>query len=172
MPTILFSSLWTSWSHKVHSAQEVPQYADTQTWINLCLQAKLTPYNHSSFTHSPACSSPSSTCQIFVNDPPPFLTFEIAPDTVPLHIPSRTFHMSSSTSGSSFDHEYHLRAIIYHGDYHFTARLFDQFDGIWTYDGQKNEGFPSPEFTWSECDNFHKLTSLEGRNGHIYLYAL
>ena len=67
---------------------------------------------------------------------------------------------------------YNLRAIVYYGQFHFTERLFDPLQGIWAYDGQKNNGFPRPEYTWTDCSDLHKLTISEGRSAHIYIYGL
>ena len=170
IPSIFFSNLWTSWSEQLHS-NNYPQTANTQNWIDLCLTAKEKQINQSLFQHSPTCFTPFRTSYTYIlENCSPLLTFEIAPNTIPLHVPNKKIYIKTSLLNST--QEYNLRAIIYYGSYHFTTRLFDKENNIWIYDGQKNNGFPKFDGTLLDDSNLNNLTSLEDRTGHIYIYAL
>jgi hypothetical protein len=64
--------------------------------------------------------------------------------------------------------EYHLAAIIYHGTYHFTARIIHQEES-WSYDGQRNNGEAEKE---TQTLNAQDLQVLGDRRAHILLYTL
>jgi hypothetical protein len=98
---------------------------------------------------------------------PSLLVFETDGSNRELHtfIPNRSITVPGSTLGSTS--EYHLRAIIYHGGYHFTARMIHE-DQIWEYDGQHNCGDATREIQdLTEQD----LQILRGRSAHTFLYT-
>ena len=140
IPTLFFSGLWTTSSQKL-SSQFHPPNASIQTWIDLDLCSK--KKNYSLPTHNTICNPCFFVTNIYVGKPPPLLKFEITPGTLPIPIPCKT--ISLHTFDSTIN--YNLCAIIYLGNFHFTARLFHN-EHIWTYDGQKNNGFPSQKQSW------------------------
>lgn len=170
MPTIFFSSLWTKFCSTT-TDNPPPKTASTQDWIDLIFKGKEKERSHSSTSHCLNCSpaTPCHTSNIYFDHAPPFLTFEIAPHTIPLHTPSIKLYIKTSPSQPLT--EYQFRAVIYHGDYHFTARIIDPHNNIYIYDGQKNEGFPSFESKLIDYKNFKNFTTLHGRSAHIYIYS-
>lgn len=82
----------------------------------------------------------STTCHLYVHDPPPFITFEIPVNTNPLPIPSFTLNVLTLNNSII----YYLWSIIYHSDFHFTARLFDKQQHTWSYGRQKTMDFLWP----------------------------
>lgn len=173
IPSIFFSSLWTTWSNLTHSSRR-PQKADTQQWIDLAFEAKKNQNHHhhrDKIRHASVCTTSAITnSHICLNGSPPLLTFEIVPETLPQHVPSRELNITEALNNSKT--LYRLHSIIYHGDYHFTSRLFSYTNNsIWTYDGQKNNGFPQLESS-SDYSNSQTLMTLDGRSAHIYVYGL
>lgn len=166
IPPIFYTTLWNTYSGSTPS----PNIATTQEWIDLAFQAKAMNYNQCLILHSSNCETLSNTSHICMNNTPPFLTFEIMPNTIPVHIPNKSIRIRSSTIDKT--NTYTLRAIIYHGQYHFTVRLFDKNNNIWIYDGQKNEGFPTFDSSLQNHTNLHFLTSLDERSANTYLYSL
>ena len=89
IPTILFSSLWTSWIQEMDELPTHPStYVTTQDWIDLMIRIKQKKHQASSTSTSNSCPNIPTTCDVYINDPPPLLVFEIAPDTIPNHMPS------------------------------------------------------------------------------------
>ena len=163
IPALFFSELWMTSSEKLSSKFHPPN-ATIQNWLDLDLRVK--QKNHSPTTHNTVCNPCLFVTHIYVDKPSPLLKFEITPGTVPIPIPSRTISLQTFDSSIT----YNLRAIIYLGNFHFTARLFHAED-IWIYDGQKNDGYPSQKRSWSSISNLHDLTTLELRDAHIYVYS-
>ena len=157
LPTIFFNSLWTKPSRTVYD-RDPPRTASTQEWLDMIFEAKLQQMSNS-----------SERSRIYLDDPPPFLTFETVPHTAPLHLPS--FHLDIKSSYSNNFAQYHLSAIIYHGNYHFTARIIDPNKNVYTYDGQKKNGFPSFESKSCDIKNCEYLTEHDGRSAHLYIYS-
>ena len=170
LPCLFFTSLWTTWSQEC-SKTETNSEATTQEWLDLAILAKQMKFHASSpSSHNPSSANVCKNCRIYIKDPPPLLTFETAPDTVPNHLPCPSIILSTTTDTI----EYKLRSIIYYGQYHFSARLFDNSQNIWAYDGQKNNGAPLPDNTchMSSHLNLTQMTTLQGRNAHFYVYSL
>lgn len=115
MPTIFFSSLWTKFCSTT-TDNPPPKTASTQDWIDLIFKGKEKERSHSSTSHCLNCSpaTPCHTSNIYFDHAPPFLTFEIAPHTIPLHTPSIKLYIKTSPSQPLT--EYQFRAVIYHGD--------------------------------------------------------
>ena len=160
LPTIFFYSLWTKSSQTLNE-REPPRTASTQKWIDIIFEAKLQQISNSFERHS-----------IYLDDPPPFLTFEIVPQNDPLHdlhLPSLNLNIKSSPSDCHT--QYHLSAIIYHGNYHFTARIVDPNKNVYTYDGQKKNGFPSFESKLSDIENCEYFAEHDGQSAHLYIYS-
>jgi hypothetical protein len=168
MPSIFFSTLWTNWCDIINQNFQ-PQTATTQKWIDLAFEAKKINTIFPSISHSTNCTNFSNSHEIYMNNVPSLLFFETAPDTIPIHILCMKLNIKTCTLNISTS-QYILRAIIYNGSFHFTARLFDPHQNVWTYDSQKNDGFPSPEsISNEELQNF---LTLDGRSAHIYIYSL
>jgi hypothetical protein len=165
IPSMFFSSLWTSSSEKIGKNHH-PQIATMQDWINLNFHSNTNII--SQMTHLSSCNMASTNSHISVQTPSPFLTFEIILGTIPIHIPCKTLSINSI----QYKHQYNLCAIIHHCDFHFTTRLFDNQNRIWIYDGQKNDGFPSLEHVSFDYSNLNILSTLHNADAHIYVYAL
>jgi len=168
LPSIFYSSMWTTWCESTE-IDHIPATASTQDWIDLGLQARL--IEHRSTPANAPCSGPCAISHVYVHDAPPLLVFEIVPGTLPMHIPTKVLNVAYSHGVNI----YSLRAIVYLGQFHFTARLLDKQGGIWRYDGRENGGTPSREGSWSAIDETaqsHALTSLDGRSAHLYVYGL
>ena len=166
IPTLLLSSLWSHWCQSCKE-NSTPEHATIQDWIDFFvrnLQSTQSPIIH----HNNCCDDRNtSSTHVYVNNPPPLLTFEVMPNTVPKTIPSQTitFHTQHSNI------HYKLRAVIYYGNFHFTARLIH--DNIfWIYDSQKNNGHPIPENFPPNIDKFNAITALQQHFAHLYLYSL
>ena len=168
IPTIFFSSLWSSWCEEISNTNDY-HTATTQNWLDLSIETKTKRHNMSSNINSTS-NNISTNCELYVHDPPPLLMFEISPDTTPKHIPNNTLTLKTSNTFIT----YHLRSIIYYGQFHFTARLFDELQHAWSYDSQKNEGIPLSDNSWNNSNrsNLDYLTTLQGRYAHIYIYGL
>ncbi|KAI0041265.1 hypothetical protein FA95DRAFT_1479505, partial [Auriscalpium vulgare] len=61
---------------------------------------------------------------------------------------------------------FRLVGIIYHGGYHFTARIFDLLDQCWYHDGIATKTKFVPEGLKDNVDLFH----AEGRVAALALY--
>ena len=128
----------TTWSQEC-SESETSSDATTQEWLDLGILAKQKKIHVSSpSSHTQNFANVCEDCRIYVKDPPPLLTFETAPDTVPNHLPSPFITLSTKTNTI----EYKLHSIIYYSQFHFSARLFDDSQNIWPYNSQKNNGIP------------------------------
>ena len=139
-------SIWTS--NAVRVGQSVNATCTTsETWIKLLLQHALR--------------------HIELNDLPPSWTIEINPHLQPKTIPSLKMHLRTSHS----EQLYYLRAIIYTGSQHFTARLIID-DMIWNYDSAKNNGRPYLYTMTSNSEwNAEQLLHYEGRDMYQLIYG-
>jgi hypothetical protein len=166
LPSIFFTPLWSTWSQRTTINNNAPpEKATTQQWIDLYFQSKQNSDCH--LVHSTNCTASSASCQVYIDNSSPLISFEVVPDTRPVHVPSIDLHIQSRQRRI----QYSLRGIIYCGQYHFTARLFDSHHNIWIYDGQANGGFPSSECMLADFSDLTQLTFLHGRNAHLYLYT-
>ena len=167
-PTLFFTSLWTAClqqnDHPSHNHQCI---VTTQDWIDLYLDTKTKVSNHL-FVHNTCCTSSSTTSYSFIDNPPPLLSFEIAPATVPTHVPNNHIQIRKSNGHI----RYYLRAIIYYGNFHFTARFIDTQRHLWAYDSQQNNSNPLHEKSSFDTSNLQYLTTLDGRIAHVYVYAI
>ncbi|KAG2139928.1 hypothetical protein BD769DRAFT_1350422 [Suillus cothurnatus] len=117
------------------------------------------------------CSGSNET-RVFFDTLPPLIVFEVVADSLPSILPSLTLTLPTYS-----DHgQYHLRGIIYQGEFHFSARML-QSDGIvWQYDDRLHNGTPSFDFAASEhvrtsaTLDYHTLQTLEGRTAHLLIY--
>ena len=166
IPTTLLPSLWLNWC-ETNNRNNIPEYATIQQWIDLYVenikntQGPLIHHENCFDNHNP------SSCRVYIDKPPPLLMFDVTPNTSPKPIPSQTISFNTQFSNTI----YKLRAIIYYGDFHFTARLIHN-DNFWTYDGQINNGYPSQEQFLPHVDIFHTITTLHHRHAHLYIYSL
>jgi hypothetical protein len=166
IPSILLDSLWATWCNELGIINQCDT-ASTQDWIDLA--TNVTRHQHA--TSTSGCNMPSGTCNIYVHHPPPLITFEIPPTTKQKNIPNMTLNIKTFENSI----KYKLRSIIYHGNFHFTARLFNDNQFLWSYDGQQNNGVPLSEKTrWNTLQNseFEKIITLEERKAHLLVYAL
>lgn len=101
----------------------------------------------------------------------PIIFFEVPPANVLIY-PSPYLAIPCT----SYKCRYRLAAIIYHGDFHFCARLLLHNHSLWMYDGQTNNGTPileHPDFgAWhAQGGSLSLLTSLGSKKAHIYIYV-
>ena len=164
IPTLLLSSLWSHWSQSCNEFS-TPEQATIQDWIDFFIRYLQSTQNP--VIHHNNCYDNRSSSHVYVDNPPPLLTFEVTPNTVPKIIPSQTITFQTQNSNT----HYKLRAVIYHGNFHFTARLI-QNEIFWMYDSQKNNGHPIQENFPPNIDIFHAITTLQEQHAHIYIYSL
>ena len=164
-PSIFLTSLWTTWSEQIGHHNH-PHTANTQDWIDLYFETQNNIINQT-VPHNSSCPTSSTNSYAYVNNPSPLLTFEIAPAIVPLHVPKIKIKIRKRDTFV----EYYLRAIIYLGNFHFTARLIDACQRVWIYDSQKNDGNPSPDKSMFNNLDLQDVTTLDDRCAHLYVYA-
>jgi hypothetical protein len=95
----------------------------------------------------------------------PFLHFEIPPDMSQHVLPSNYLQLTNINSQNI---SYKLKAIIYLGGFHFTARLIEENGKTWAYDSQINRGIADED--QNTIQNQTELTKLQNRQAYIYLY--
>jgi PIF1-like helicase len=171
LPVTFTSGQWNTWCN--HSDKEqTAELASIQTWIDKALKAR-----HKLAEHLPmymACDNPCKLPQpseIVLRTPPPLLKFEITPGIHPAVDPSITIHIP----GPQRLECYTLRAIIYLGGFHFTARMLDSHDNIWSYDGRQNKGFPWRDnhcATSRDPAHVAALATFDGHPAYLYIYSL
>jgi hypothetical protein len=166
IPTILYNTLWSTWCEQSNNNPCHPQSATTQDWIDLAFLAK--SLTHSPVSHNTNCTAPSIIQHVYIKDPSPLLTIEVQPSLDPIFLSSKTLIIKTLNSHV----EYNLRAIVYHGNFHFTSRLFDPQNGVWIYDDQKNNGFPILEKTSTDPFHPHDMRAIDNRLAHLYIYGL
>ncbi|KAG2124754.1 hypothetical protein BD769DRAFT_1669245 [Suillus cothurnatus] len=137
-----------------------------QVWLELWFtqQKDKLIRTHEDVLHDRDDTFSSSTVEITMADVPPVLFFELGPSDLPTVVLSNSLDLPS---GSGMV-EYRLKGIIYGGGGHFTARLFAEH-GLWSYDGQVNDGRPC--FEGQSIDLLH-LRELDGCKAHLGIYAL
>lgn len=94
---------------------------------------------------------------------PPLLCLEIIPDSQ--CTPSQLLEFNSTLGSLS----YCLRAIIYHGQYHFTSRIILCEGTVCYYDSQDNQGHLEIEL--QQCNDIN-LTKLGDQTTSLYIYML
>lgn len=67
------------------------------------------------------------------------------------------------------DTSYRLCGIIYHGNFHFTARILSENDEVWYYDGMSNQGWCENEGIYSEI-SATSIRKVKGRRMTILIY--
>jgi hypothetical protein len=65
--------------------------------------------------------------------------------------------------------KYHLKGIIYHGGYHFTARIVTSQKDVWYHDGMTTA--KECKYEGKLCD-FHDIRDAEGRKVSTVIYSL
>lgn len=92
----------------------------------------------------------------------PILTFELLPHQICVH-PVLMLTIALNMA-------YYLTAIIYHGDFHFVARLFHPTKNIaWKYNDQLNQGTPAEDLNFPQNAS---LSKLDSKSAHVYIYTL
>ena len=167
LPSILSTNLWDLLKT---SHEQITDRVSIQIWVDLML------YSHqlNGFNRQLDCIDPCSGVRLgvpFISTPSPIIVFEIAPQTTPLPVPTNMIHLPLDDAGA---YDYHLRGIVYYGGYHFTARLIDSNQSVWSYDGQLHGGLPQLD----EClpsvhsmDDLSPLTTLGLRHQHLLIYS-
>ena len=105
--------------------------------------------------------------EVVMMSKPPYLHFEISPEMTNKIAPSTTFSLIDQNLTQTI---YHLRAIIYLGQSHFTARLITANGLIWAYDSQCNNAIPLLEQAISHTSS--ELNKFQNRTAYIYVYQL
>jgi len=171
LPLIFNNVHWKEWCKGTTVNADVER-AFTQTWIDLAL-ASVEQHPRLSSTRI-CCESPCKSVRrrtFCLSSPPPLLVVEVTPETRPLVIPS----MMLDVPGPRDTKRYLLRAIIYLGRFHFSARMIDSERNIWSYDGRINGGIPwiahGCESTKNIVDR-EALVTFDGRAAYLYIYAL
>jgi hypothetical protein len=155
--------LWASSAVKVGQDLDAT-WTTSETWINILLQHALhhvaqhdtTIILQHHNTHESLCDKAIKQFIYFEKRLPPSWTIEINPQLQPKTIPSLKLYLRTSQGEQLF----YLRAIIYTGNQHFTARLIIG-SSIWNYDGAKNDGKP---YFYTETSN------SEWRAEHLLRY--
>jgi hypothetical protein len=113
------------------SPPHIPNTFSIQDWINMYI-------THQNKTQSrcPTCMSIWHTQAAYCHTSP-FLHFEIPPDMSQHVLPSNYLQLTNINSQNI---SYKLKAIIYLGGFHFTARLIEENGKTWAYDSQINRG--------------------------------
>ena len=164
---LLSSNLW-----EVLDGMHLPEShtALVQDWVNLSLYS----YHPENTVTELACENPCTEIQYgipFISTPSPIIVFEITPGTTPSTVPNRIINIPD------VDNEiwnYHLWGIIYYSGYHFTARLIDTHDIVWTYNSQIHNDLPQFDEHFPSLNNVHDLsplTTLQDRSQHLHIYT-
>ncbi|KAG1844465.1 hypothetical protein F4604DRAFT_1689088 [Suillus subluteus] len=133
-----------------------------QDWIMAFLQRECDKLRVSNFG-----ASASPELKVVLQKMPTVLFFEVVSTSACAILPSVTLILPSR----DLDATYHLRAILYSGSHHFTARMF--FGGLmWMYDGRVNGGCPIPNSPGPVDSDAQYLSHLDGRAAHILVYVL
>jgi hypothetical protein len=171
LPLIFNNVRWREWCAGTTGNADAER-AFTQTWIDLAL-ASIERHLRSTSTDI-SCESPCESVRrhtVCLSSPPPLLVVEVTPETLPLVFPS----MMLDVPGPHDTKRHLLRAIIYLGHFHFTARMIDSERNIWSYDGCRNGGIPwidhGCKSTESAMDR-EALVTFDGRAAYLYIYAL
>ncbi|EIM87775.1 uncharacterized protein STEHIDRAFT_54710 [Stereum hirsutum FP-91666 SS1] len=64
--------------------------------------------------------------------------------------------------------KYRLAGVVYHGTYHFTARLIDKNSNTWCHDGMTNAGKCIPA---GKVKDVPDMSVLEGRVACLAIYT-
>jgi hypothetical protein len=169
LPLILNNVRWTEWSS---APQDIMDKAPIQTWINNALRSR--QEDTDLIPPSIPCDAPCDSARhstICLTSPPPLLTIEVTPGTYPTVLPSMTLKIP----GPQRVENYTLRAVIYLGQFHFTARMFDLQGNVWSHDGRKNNGRPWLDNSCGSSTNGidrERITTFDGRSAYLYLYSL
>ena len=114
IPTLLLSSLWSHWCQSCNE-YSTPEQATIQDWIDFFIRYLQSTQNP--IIHHNNCYDDRSSSHVYVDNPPPLLTFEVTPNTIPKTIPSQTITFQTQHSNI----HYKLRAVIYHSNFHLLC---------------------------------------------------
>jgi PIF1-like helicase len=148
----------------------------SETWVKILLQHALTNIGHNEAAtildhctmHQLHCNQTIQQTICFENMLPTSWAIEINPELRPVTIPSLKLNLRTVQG----EQQYHLRAIIYVGGQHFTARLFIG-DTIWNYDSAKKKGRPYFNTNIMTCGEWNpeQLLQYDGRNMYLLIYG-
>ena len=151
-------------------------YTTSETWVKILLKHALSNIGdneaaaivHACTMHQLHCNQTIQQTLCFESVLPPSWAIEINPELQPQTIPLLKLYLRTVQA----EQWYHLRAIIYVGSQHFTARLFIG-DTIWNYDGAKNNGRPYfyMKIVTSGEWNAEQLLQYDGRNMYLLIYG-
>ena len=164
-------TLWSSFAEEVGANLNATE-TTTETWFQILLattksNTTINITNQCFGNHASHCNEVLHHSIQFQDYLPPAWTLEINPLLQPKTIPTLYFFLKT-TNGNQL---YSLRAIIYTGSQHFTARFISN-SNIWNYDGAKNNGQPYFENNTSN-DNWRaeQLLTFEGRDMYLLIYG-
>lgn len=140
-----------------------------QDWITQLIQIRSERHSASIMGTGTVCILCGSSVNKMIqcHEPPPFWTLEVAPD-VSARVVSCKELMIPNEGGNIV---YALAAVIYVGDAHFNARLVDNTNRTYVYDGQLNTGCPTLDQTCTS-DMPHLLQTLSTKKAYNYIYVL
>ena len=130
-----------------------------QDWLNIVIDTQTDDLN---IAH--ACPTSSEGTDINLQRLP-YLHFDVPQEMANCVLPSK--ELVFPTINSVRD-RYQLKGIIYHGQLHFTARLVNEHNMIWGYDGQDNMGVPFED--QMTVTNVSDLAYFRGRQACVYVF--
>jgi hypothetical protein len=137
-------------------------WVSLQDWLLAFLQKE--SHKASVSIHGQSQSPPP---KVVLQYKPAVLFFEVVSTTSCTFMPSVTLTIPSHGMDAIYD----LRAIVYSGNQHFTARMI--FSGqTWNYDGRLNSGCPIACSARPSESNYQYLSHFDGRAAHIFVYVL
>ena len=169
LPTIWSTQTWNEWRRRSEwlNLEDNLTRTSIQTLLDVALAARTEmPQN---IPCDSSCTS-QRVSRVYVSNPPPLLVIEVSPGMVPTPVPCAVLKVP----GTQKEANYALRAVIYLGNFHFTAKLIDNNGQIWAYDGKKNGGIPCKDSNCVSTNGNSELDLLMDSNGqsaHLYIYA-
>lgn len=127
------------------------KYSSLQSWIPVLTSQK---------THMQC-----PTCNIGLQRN---ITYDIFPTFIPFNIYSATINIEPELIIQ--EQHYRLCGIIYHGKFHFTARVITTDDKVWYYDGMEKKGDCQYQGTLKELSSAN-LRKIKGRQATIAIYV-
>jgi hypothetical protein len=131
-----------------------------QNWLNAFIDSTKEKFK----TRNKTCTICTTSIEydFFCVPIPPYLHFEIPPTAQSIK-PTQILTMATKSG----DTQFHLKAVIYYGELHFTATLL--LDGqSWNYDSQLNEGIPL--LNGNIHEDINDLPGFRNKSAYIYVY--
>lgn len=171
LPRVLSSSQWIHWDRASDSIR-CPCSATIQEWVDLALMSRSERQQSPPLTTrcGSSCAGPRHSELILIATPS-LCVFDVVPGTTPAVLPSRCLSLPCLSGEKA----YALRAVIYHGLYHFTSRVITDDGLVWFYDGRTNNGIPWIDETCRSTKvetHWNKLPLFDDRSAISYIYSL